>query len=279
MRPAPSAVRLAALGLVWIICFGLAIGVFADVVHRGILGADSHAYWLTGHEPHIYAHPPESRDAYLYSPVFAQIIWPLTQLSWPVFCALWMVAESAAFVWLLAPLGWAWAPPLLALAALEVSQGNIWPFLGIAAVLGFRRPECWSFAILTKITLALGPVWFVVRREWLSVVRAVWPAILLAGISFAATPHQWTDWVHFLRHNGSNGGGLLIARIAVGVLLAVVAAMSGRAWLLLLAMVIAAPVLHGVGFLSLLAALPRIEPGFREHVHQRDATSKIVADP
>lgn len=266
--------------MLWIVCFGLAVGVFANVVHRGILGADSHAYWLTGHEPQIYGHPPESRDAYLYSPVFAQLIWPVTQLSWPWFRAVWMVVESAAFIWLLAPLGWAWAPPLLALASLEVSQGNIWAFLGVAAVLGFRRPEYWSLALLTKVTLALGPIWFAVRREWGSVSRTLWPALVLGAISFAVSPHQWTDWVRFLSHHGSNGGGLLVLRVAIGVVLAVVAARTARAWLLLLAMVMAAPVLHGIGFLSLLAALPRMQPAFRAASAQPSATtSKIEADP
>jgi len=279
MRPAPSPLRFAAVASVWVACFGISIGVFVDVVHRGILGADSHAYWLTGHESDFYRQPPESRDAYLYSPLFAQFIWPLTQLSWPWFRAVWMVAESGAFVWLLAPLGWSWAPPLLALVALEVSQGNIWAFLGVAAVLGVRWPEYWSFAILTKISLALGPIWFAARREWPSVARSLWPALVLAGISFAASPHQWTDWVRFLKHNGDSSGGLLLLRVAIGVVLAVVAAKSDRAWLLVIAMVVAAPVLHGVGFLSLLAALPRMQPAYRESQRQPLTTAKIEAEP
>jgi hypothetical protein len=279
MRAAPSPVRRSAVALAWIVCFGLAIGITVNVVHRGLLGADAHAYWLTGHESRLYTHPPQSRDAFLYSPVFAQAIWLLTQLPWVWFRGIWMAGELFGFIWLLAPLGRTWAPPLIALTAIEAGQGNIWAFLGVAAVLGFRWPESWSLAMLTKISLTFGPLWFLVRGEWQSVLRALWPAALLAAVSVAASPHQWADWIHFLRHSGSNGGGLLIARVAIGVVLAGVAARTGRAWLLILAMLVAAPVLHGVGFLSLLAAMPRMQPAFTAARDHRLTTAKIVAEP
>jgi hypothetical protein len=264
---------------VWIVCFGLAIGLTVNIVHRGTLGADAHAYWLTGSESHFYLRPPQSRDAYLYSPVFAQVLWPLTQLPWGWFRALWMVAEEAAFAWLLAPLGWRWAPPMLALTAIEAGQGNIWGFLGVAAVLGFRRPECWALAELTKISLSLGPVWFAVRREWRALLQSVWPAAVIAAISFVAAPHEWTEWLRFLRHHGGSGGALLYVRVAIGAVIAAVAARMGRPWLLVFAMLIAAPVLHGVGFLSLLAAVPRMQSAHRASCAQDPTISKIVADP
>ena len=48
------------------------------------------------------------------------------------------------------------------LAVVELSGGNI-RLLGVAAVIGFRRPP-WSFVILTKVTPGIGLLWFVVRR-------------------------------------------------------------------------------------------------------------------
>ena len=54
------------------------------------LGYDSHAYWsAVQHLENLYAAPALSRDAFLYSPVFAQVVWPLGRLPWPAFAALW----------------------------------------------------------------------------------------------------------------------------------------------------------------------------------------------
>ncbi len=58
------------------------------------VGWDAHAYyvaWSGG----LYEELPETRDAYNYSPLFAQVIWPLTLLPWPAFCAL-LVGAAAA---------------------------------------------------------------------------------------------------------------------------------------------------------------------------------------
>ena len=45
----------------------------------GNIGLDSHAYWLAAREPHTwYTLPPAYRDAFLYSPAFAQLIAPFT---------------------------------------------------------------------------------------------------------------------------------------------------------------------------------------------------------
>ena len=59
------------------------------------LGWDAHAYyvaWSGG----LYEALPGSADAYNYSPLFAQIVWPLTLLPWPVFCGVFMAAAGPA---------------------------------------------------------------------------------------------------------------------------------------------------------------------------------------
>ena len=63
----------------------LAIHAVAMCAEYGI-GWDAHAYyvaWSGG----LYEALPGSVDAYNYSPLFAQVIWPLTLLPWAVFCA------------------------------------------------------------------------------------------------------------------------------------------------------------------------------------------------
>jgi hypothetical protein len=56
----------------------------------GMIGADSHAYWMAARLPETwYTRPPQYRDAHLYSPAFAQALWPLAQLPWPAFHFVW----------------------------------------------------------------------------------------------------------------------------------------------------------------------------------------------
>src|SRR4051794_8063098 len=55
----------------------LVLQVTVHVTH-GMVGADSHAYWVAARRPDTwYTTPPDHWDAYLYSPLFAQLLWPL----------------------------------------------------------------------------------------------------------------------------------------------------------------------------------------------------------
>ena len=62
------------------------------------LGYDSHAYWLAVQDmDRLYGAPALARDAFLYSPAFAQLIWPLGLLPWPAFCVLWTLLSAVIF--------------------------------------------------------------------------------------------------------------------------------------------------------------------------------------
>ena len=101
--------------------------------------------------------------AYPYSPAFAQLVYPLNLLPWPMFVAAWTILLLAAVFFLTGPrlllLG-------LVLGAMEIAGGNISLLLTVAIVAGFRYPWTWAFVILTKITPGIGLLWFVLRREW-----------------------------------------------------------------------------------------------------------------
>src|SRR5664280_1331235 len=59
----------------------------------GMIGADSHAYWMAVRFPQAwYTILPEYRDAFLYSPAFGQALWPLGQLPWTAFQAVWILS-------------------------------------------------------------------------------------------------------------------------------------------------------------------------------------------
>lgn len=242
----------------WVALPCLLVPAFLSRLRAGFIGQDAEAYWMTVRTPHLYGTPGVQR--YLYSPAFAQVIHPLAEVPWHGFVTLWIVVEAAAFVWLLWPLDWRWRGIALMLCTRELMLGNVYGLFALVLVLGFRRPGLWAFPALTKITPALGPVWFAVRREWRSLVTSVSITAAIALVSFALAPNLWGQWYDWLRDNGG-GSGLFIVRFAIALGLTVYGARTDRRWLLAPAMVLATPVIGGPSPLSLLAAIPRLRSG------------------
>lgn len=263
-RRSPSfgwAVRTASI---WLLAIAGA-AEFWFYLNGGRHGLDSHAYWLTGHRTDLYGPPPGSPDAYLYSPAFADLIRPLTWPSWSVFKNVWMLVEAAGFAWLLAPLGLRWGGPAFLLCTVEISVGNIYPFMAAALVLGLRYPAVWAFPLLTKLTPCLGPIWFAARQEWRAVAisAAASAGVILASLAFGT--REWSEWLHFVTSHSSESQALLPARVAVAVLLTVIAARTDRRWLLAPAMLAANPMVHhALMSLTLLAAVPRLRASDRQ---------------
>lgn len=221
-------------------------------------GADAHAYWLTAHHDQLYAIAPGFRNAYNYSPAFAQLIYPIALLPWSMFFALWIVLEGAAFAWLLAPLGWRWAVPFWLCCTIEIGFGNIWGMLGVAYVVALRRPAAWAFVALTKVTPVVGVLWHMARREWRNVAVASATTAAVAGISLAIDPAAWRQWIDYLTMNRGVGGGLSI-RLAVAAAMVLVAARKPHVtWLLVPALLIGSPHLYGWLWITILAAIPRL---------------------
>lgn len=223
------------------------------------VGIDAHAYWLTGHHSPLYWRAPAGIDAYLYSPAFAQFIRPLTWLPYPAFYAVWVLAESAAFAWLLRPLGLAWGVPAFLLCAYEIVPGNVTGFVAVALVLGATRwPQAWTFVLLTKPTLALGPVWYLARRDWPGLRRLAVAVLAVAAVSALLWPSAWVAWFRFLLANRGEDPSLPF-RVLAAWLLAGWAARRDRPWLLVPLMVLASPPTLAIGeYVTLFAAVPRL---------------------
>lgn len=262
----PARARTVGHGLLLLVAVPYAL-MFVVGAFTGFAGFDSHAYWAAWSNG-LYSAAPEQRDAYLYSPAFAEAIGPLTLLPWSVFYGLWMVGTAASYVWLLAPLGRRWAVPLFILTIPEIIVGNIWGLLALVVVVGLRYPGAWALPLLTKITPAVGPIWFAVRREWRAFAISVGLAVGIALASAAFTPHLWADWVRLLLHpdqyvNPNRGSATslvsvpLFARLPLAMCLTIFAARTNRRLLLPFAMVLASPVLAVNTFL-ILTALPRL---------------------
>lgn len=229
------------------------------------LGVDAHAYWLAWRGP-MYTTAPGTPDAYLYSPAFAQALWPLAQLPWPIFVFLFTVLVGVVLAWLLKPLGWKWAFPLWLAGLPEVASGNVFVLMALVAVFGFSRPAGWAFVALTKITPCLGPVWFMARREWRKLSHSLLSIGLIAAVSAAVAPGLWQEWFQFLavhvRESAAPIGSPFmppsIVRIPIGIALVVWGARHNKPWCIPVGMVLCSPVLW-LGSFTLLAAIPRLQ--------------------
>ncbi len=243
----------------------------------GSIGMDARAYWAAW-EGGLYTAEFGRDGAYLYSPAFAQVLWPLTLLPWPVFAALWWGSTVVAFVWLLAPLGWRWGVPAFALVLNELTVGNIHAYLALVIVLGLRCSALWSFVLLTKITPGVGLLWFAVRREWRHLTVALATTVGAVAVSAAVDHTLWLDWIRFLTDShgapelpGLPGARSLPWRLACAAALVVYGARTDRRWLLAPAVLLSLPHI-GHAAISLLAAIPRLRKssgltGRRERVN------------
>ncbi|QCX26449.1 glycosyltransferase family 87 protein [Nocardioides jishulii] len=227
------------------------------------LGWDAHAYYVMW-DNNLYDAPPGFLDAYNYSPVFAQLLWPLTHLPWPVFLALVMAGSVATQLWLLRPLSVVHQVLMLAISSVQVVSGNIDWLIALGIVFGLRHGAPWVFAAVTKVVPCLGPVWFLARGEWRRLMVFALTLVAVVGFSYALSPGLWRDWFVFLLDNADRRPGMatdllppLWARLALAVAITVLAARRSWPWLLPVAMVVAAPV-PGTGSWALLAAIPRL---------------------
>jgi hypothetical protein len=251
----PDLKRAAMIGLLigaWVGGAGLA--VYATVLHGAGFGMDSHAYWVAAQSRHPYGAAPGTKDAFLYSPLIAQIIRPLALLPWVGFQWLWVVIEGASCLWLTRSLTVRWRIPLLLLCVPAITVGNIYGLLGVATVLSLRRPAAATFPLLTKVTPAAPLLlWFAVRGEWRRVTAGAVGSLGIIAVSVALEPGLWLEWAKFLLANRKVNPASL-AWLAVACVVAVFAASRGRAWLLPVGVWLALPMGFGISSLPVLLA-------------------------
>ncbi len=203
-------------------------------------------------------------DSFQYAPVFAQVMAVLRVLPFDVLLAIWRGVSLAIVVWLCGPISLLavfWDP-----VAAEVNAGNVNIFIAAAIFSGFRRPGSWAFVLLTKITPAVGLLWFAVRREWpaLRRVAAVTGAIVAGSVvvSLLTAPGQWLEWLSLLASHSSDAVPTfpfwvpLVIRLPIAVLIVVIGARFGWRATVGLAAVVAAPVLYFPTQSIVLAAVP-----------------------
>ena len=224
-------------------------------------GQDARAYWEA---PMAAPYLPGSvghEGAYLYSPAFLQLLTPLRLLPFPAFVGVWTVLLLAVLFWLSGPLLFG---PMVVLCFPELWGGNITILLAAAVVLGFRRAGTWALPILTKVTPALGLLWFAARREWRPLLEAGLVTALIVVVSAVLAPGLWGDWLHLLASSTESStvsGSVpvpLLLRLPVAAVLIAWAASRDRRWLLPIGVLLAMPVIWWGSF-ALLAGSVALE--------------------
>lgn len=234
---------------------------WAALIVNGYQG-DAYAYW-SADLGHLYdGAAPATFGAFLYSPLAAIVLQPLTLLPWPAFYALWTGAQLGVTVALVGPipaalLVWHGSPLWHAIAS-----GNIAVLYAGAIVAAFRWPALWAFPLLTKVTPGVGLLWYAARKEWRPVLIAGGATLALAAVSFAVTPGLWFEWFDVLRRNAgyTMPGALLplplIPRLVAAALVAIVGGWKGWRWAVPLAAFLGLPYVADTMWPVLLAIWP-----------------------
>lgn len=242
-----AAVRhaLTLAGLLYIGAVWLRLVPYAEPVPAYGPMFDAYGIW-NAWDGGLYDIPWLAYEAYVYSPAFAQIIYPLTLLPWEVFAALWTALAIGILFWMRVP--WMLAFPGV---VDDILRGNIHVFLAGAVVLAvWRQPMgagAWVFPLLTKVTPGIGMAWHLVRREWRAVVIGLGLTAGIVGASVLVSPDLWAEWIGLLVANVGSDPRIqviplpLLIRLPLALGLVVVAARWDRAWLLPIGVMLALP--------------------------------------
>jgi hypothetical protein len=261
---------------------GFVVAMILFAVYRPVAAVDAHAYWAVD-LANPYSRPIATTDAFTYPPPAAIGFWVLGHLPWPVFQALWTLLIGLALLWLAGP----WSILFLALPIVssDLYLGNIHILLAAAIVAGFRRPGLWAFATLTKPTVGVGLLWFLLRREWRPLLIAVGVSGAIVVASAVLQPTLWPAWIDYVLRTGvSPDVGTaawvpipLLVRLPAAILLVTWGARTNRPWTVPIAAMLALPVLWMVGLSMLLGAIALLRRP--ERAEPALATSTPAAEP
>lgn len=245
------------------------------LVDHGIYSAggegagDTFAYWVAGNNVRmdlpVYSAGVGGYAAFLYPPVLAQLMAPLSVLPFPLVVWLWRAAELvclriAVGSWRNGGFALLLWPPLIA----EIDAGNVHLMIAASVAMAIRGDGRAVIPVaLTKFaSLAAVPMaWRIDRR---GVLLGGLAAVAIVAVSFALEPGLWWAYVEFLpkvpRMDSAPyniGAGIpLILRLSAAALFAVLAVR----WRVLsaLAATLALPVLWFHGLSVLVAVAPAL---------------------
>jgi hypothetical protein len=244
-------------GLTYIALVWLRVVPYAPPVPEYGPMFDARGFWMAW-EGGLYDIPWRTNEAYVYSPAFAQLLWPFTLLPWPVFAAGWTLAAIGCLFWMRVP--WMIAFPGV---IDDILRGNIHVFMAAAIVLALRHPAAWAFGIFTKVTPGIGWIWPLARRRWRDLGVALATCAVIFGVSFVFSASLWFEWFGLLAANAGETARIqvipwpLLVRLPIAVVLVAYAAWSDRAWLLPIGVMVGLPNVW-TSSTALLAAVPAL---------------------
>jgi hypothetical protein len=229
---------------------------YGDTPPGQIVMADGAAYYFV-ETPYDWSDRPLGVAEYRYSPAFLWITAPLRLLPWELFVAVWFAAHIATVIYLRVP--WMLAFPGV---VDDVVRGNINTFLALAVVLVVWRgaSALWATVFLTKVTPGVGVLWHAGRREWPQLAIALGVTAAIVGGGVLVNPELWAEWWRSLTvgldsYRTVDFLAPLPLRVAVGAVISLYAAFSGRAWILPIGMLVALPGLWPSSFALLTASV------------------------
>jgi hypothetical protein len=243
----------------WIAIGFLALYWIELVAGLGAHRYDAWTYWATDPLDPYRNSTLGARGAYVYSPAWVQLMEPLRHVPWETAYALWTAVYLAALAWLVGPILAAVALIVLPTAQLNILGGNVQLMMAVAVVVGMRYPAAWSYILLTKVTPGVALLWFAVRREWRSLAMALGFTSAIALASFVVAPNLWFEWVHSLASNSSVEIERTILplplwlRLGASAVVVLLAARRNRPAALVVAVIIAQPVVWAGAITMLLA--------------------------
>ena len=227
-------------------------------IFRPVPMGDGHAYWAVD-ITNPYTRAVATPDAFTYPPPAALFFSVLGHLPFGVFEAVWTLLIGFALLWLTGPFALLFL--VLPVVASDLYLGNIHVLLGAAVVGSLRRPGLWAIPLLTKPTVGVGLLWYVVRGEWRRLAVALGVTAAFAALAFVLAPNLWQQWIDYVLATGvsPNVGSAyyvplpLLVRLPAAALLVIWGARTNRPWTLPTAAMLGLPVLWLVG-LAMLAA-------------------------
>lgn len=235
-------------------------------------GSDAIAYWLPDPVGRYFIGDGylTGYGAFRYPPPVALVVPVFNALPWPVFLGLWTAFLAVMLYWIVRPSWWLLALPPVTLA---LALGNVTALFAVVIVAGFRYPVLWSLPLLTKLTPAVGLVWFAVRREWKALGQVALASGVLVILSAVLLPGSWKAWLAAMREQASMSDPTFLPRLGLAVALTAWGALTDRRWVLPVAMVLS---FAGIGLSSLVVLLPIV----REfHVGERRPALGLVRAP
>lgn len=258
-------------GLGYVLCFKALLdhGIYSI---GGEGGGDAFAYWRAGRSllagQSVYGNDVGGYAAYLYPPVFAQLVAPLSALPMAAFTWLWRAIELVCLritvgSWRNTGLAMLFWPPVVS----ELDAGNVHLIVAAAVAQTIRGDARWLVpAALTKFaSLAAVPAAIRFGRRDLLVGMAI--AFVACAASFAVAPQMWFDYLRFITKATEPQGWFNIgsyvwtpARLAVAAVFALLAFRQPR--LSAVAVTLAYPVLwlHSLSTLIAVVAKPADAP-------------------